>query len=93
MSDQQGSGAANVLVAFALGAVVGAAVALLFAPASGRETREVVNRRAREARDRAMEAARQGRDEFNRQRQNLGTAFDRAREQAQRGTPDAGQEG
>jgi hypothetical protein len=55
--------------------------------------REVVNRRAREARDRAMEAARQGRDEFNRQRQNLGTAFDRAREQAQRGTPDAGQEG
>lgn len=84
MSDQQqGIGASGVLLAFAVGAVVGAAAALLMAPASGRETRELVGRRAREARDRAAEAARQGREQFNRQREGLTTAFERARQQAQ----------
>ena len=34
-----GSSAGQVLVAFALGAIAGAAVALLYAPASGEETR------------------------------------------------------
>ena len=94
MTDQQqGIGSGGVLVAFALGAAVGAAVALLFAPASGRETREVMNQRAREARERAIEAARQGREELNRQRQNITTAFDRARQQAQGTTPEPEREG
>ena len=79
----QGVGGGTVLLAFVAGAAVGAAVALLFAPASGTETRAYVNRRAWEARDRATEAAEQGRDIFNRQRENITTAFDRAR-QAQR---------
>ena len=79
----QGVGSGTVLLAFVAGAAVGAAVALLFAPASGTETRAYVNRRAREARDRASEAAEQGREIFNRQRENITTAFDRAR-QAQR---------
>ena len=35
-----GSSAGGVLVAFALGAIAGAAVALLFAPATGEETRQ-----------------------------------------------------
>jgi gas vesicle protein len=84
MSHQnQGIGGGTVLLAFIAGAAVGAAVALLFAPASGNETRAYVNRRAREARDRAAEAAEQGREMFNRQRDHLTTAFDRAR-QAQR---------
>jgi gas vesicle protein len=75
----QGSAAGSVLLAFVIGAAVGAAAALLMAPASGRETREVVGRRAREARLRAAEAARQGREQFNRQRENLSNAFDRGR--------------
>ena len=84
MSHQnQGIGGGTVLLAFIAGAAVGAAVELLFAPASGNETRAYVNRRAREARDRAAEAAEQGREMFNRQRDHLTTAFDRAR-QAQR---------
>ena len=37
--------------------------------------------RAREGKDRAAEAARQGREILNKQRENLTTAFDRAREQ------------
>ena len=92
MSHQnQGIGGGTVLLAFVAGAAVGAAVALLFAPAPGNETRAYVNRRAREARDRAAQAAEQGREIFNRQRENITTAFDRAR-QAQRQAGDGEQE-
>jgi gas vesicle protein len=92
MSQQnQGIGSGTVLLAFVAGAAVGAAVALLFAPASGTETRAYVNRRAREARDRAVLAAEHGREVFNRQRENITTAFDRAR-QAQRHAGEGEQE-
>ena len=92
MSHQnQGIGGGTVLLALVVGAAVGAAVALLFAPAAGNETRAYVNRRAREARDRATQAAEQGREIFNRQRENITTAFDRAR-QAQRQAGDGEQE-
>jgi gas vesicle protein len=92
MSHQnQGSGGGAVLLAFVAGAAVGAAISLLFAPAPGTETRAYVNRRAREARDRAAQAAEQGREIFNRQRENITTAFDRAR-QAQRQAGDGEQE-
>jgi gas vesicle protein len=81
MSHQnQGIGSGTVLLAFVAGAAVGAAVALLFAPAAGTETRAYVNRRAREARARATQAAEHGRDVFNRQRESITTAFDRARQ-------------
>ena len=76
---------ASVLLAFLAGAAVGAAVALLFAPATGDETREYLGQRAREGRDRAADAARQGRELLNRQRENVTTAFDRARQQFQAG--------
>jgi gas vesicle protein len=90
MSNQQGIGAGGVLFAFAAGAAVGAAVALLFAPATGEETRDFLGQRAREGRDRAAEAAKQGRDMVNRGRETLTTAFDRAREQFQTATREVG---
>jgi gas vesicle protein len=68
---------------------VGAAVALLFAPATGDETREYLGQRAREGRDRAADAARQGREVLNRQRETLTNAFDRARQQFQGEEQDA----
>lgn len=77
-------------MAFALGAAVGAAMALLFAPAKGEETREYLSQRAREGRDRAAEAAKQGRDMVNRGRETLTTAFDRARDQFQAATREVG---
>jgi gas vesicle protein len=55
--DSVGGGA--VLVAFIAGAVAGAAVALLFAPATGEETREYLGERAREGREKVVDAARQ----------------------------------
>ena len=88
MSNQQSNGGTGVLLAFLAGAAVGAAVALLFAPATGSETREAVNRRAREGRDRVMDALRQGQGIVAAQRENIGNAFDRARERAQAGVRD-----
>lgn len=84
------SGAGTVVVAFVLGAIAGAAVALLMAPASGEETRRVLLDKAREGRDRAGEAARQGRELWNRQKDTLSSAFERGREayqQARNATP------
>jgi gas vesicle protein len=74
---------AGILVAFIAGAAVGAAVALLFAPATGEETREYLGQRAREGRERAADAAKQGRELLNKQRDNITTAFDRTRQQFQ----------
>jgi gas vesicle protein len=79
MSDR-GSSAGSVLVAFALGALAGAAVALLYAPASGEDTRRKLAEKAREGRERAEALAREGREFIERQRETLGQAVDRGRE-------------
>ena len=79
MSDR-GSSVGTVVVAFALGALAGAAVALLYAPASGEETRRRLAEKAREGRDRANKLAREGNDFLQRQRENLTAAVERGRE-------------
>lgn len=80
MSRDDGAGAGSILLAFLLGAVSGAAVALLYAPQSGRETRELLGEKANEARARAAEAAARGRDAINQGRETLTTAIERGRE-------------
>jgi gas vesicle protein len=80
MAEDRGGNGGSVLVAFVLGAVAGAAVALLWAPAAGEETRRKLSERAREGRDKASEAARQGRDFIKTQRDNLSSAFERGKE-------------
>jgi gas vesicle protein len=80
MSRDDGAGAGSILLAFILGAVSGAAVALLYAPASGRETREYLGEQADVARARAAEAAARGRDALNQGRETIATAIERGRE-------------
>jgi gas vesicle protein len=80
MSSDNQSGSGSVMLAFMVGAITGAAVALLFAPASGDETREYLGQRAREGRDRAREAAEQSREFYERNRESVTTAIDRGRE-------------
>jgi gas vesicle protein len=70
----------SLMVAFVIGALAGAAVALLFAPASGDETREYLGQKAREGRDKAREAMDQGREYYQRQRDSLVSAVERGRE-------------
>lgn len=57
MSKEGGSGGAY-LVAFVLGALTGAAFALLWAPAAGEETRRRLGEKAREGKERVGDAAR-----------------------------------
>jgi gas vesicle protein len=68
------------MVAFVVGAMAGAAVALLFAPASGEETREFLGQKAREGKAKAREAMDQGREYYRSQRDNLVTAVERGRD-------------
>jgi gas vesicle protein len=60
-----GSSAGSVLLAFAVGALAGAAVALLYAPASGVETRRKVAQKAREGKDTLGAAVERGREVYD----------------------------
>jgi gas vesicle protein len=68
------------MLAFLIGAAVGAAAAVLFAPASGKDTREYLGEKAREGKEKAAEAARQARDVVKSQRDGLGAAIERGRQ-------------
>lgn len=53
--DDRDSGASSVILAFLIGGLTGAALALLYAPRSGKETRDILTERARETADRGRE--------------------------------------
>ena len=80
MSRDDGGAAGTVIVAFVLGTITGAAVALLMAPVSGEEARRLLAERAREGREKAGEAAQKGRELWDRQRETLNTAFERGKD-------------
>ena len=88
MSDDRDSGASGIILSFLVGGVVGAAVAILFAPRSGRETREMISERFRDGadqgrrfRDRAITKGRELLDEagdyVERQKEGLERQRDR----------------
>ena len=60
---------------FACGAIAGAAVALMFAPARGQETREFLAQRSRKVKD-------MGREMLNEHGERLATVVERGRESA-----------
>ena len=80
MAGDQATNAGSVLLAFLVGALSGAAVALLYAPKSGRETRDYLGEKAREGRARAADAAAKGREAVNQGRDTITTAIERGRE-------------
>jgi gas vesicle protein len=69
MARYQEDSGGGVLAAFVLGALAGAAVALMYAPGPGEDTRRKVAERAREGREKAMRAAERGRAAFEKARQ------------------------
>ena len=83
MSNDNGTSAV-ILMAFVLGAIAGAATALLWAPQTGEETRRLLADKAREGREKAAEAAQKGKEFVDRQRDTLHTALDRGKEAYQR---------
>lgn len=55
MSDENTNQVGGIVAAFAVGALVGAGIALLYAPQSGRDTRELLARKTRELKERTGE--------------------------------------
>jgi gas vesicle protein len=82
----------TVMLAFIVGALTGAAAALLFAPASGEETREYLGQKAREGRARARDAVQHGREVYQTQRDQLTSAIDRGREAFQQARDQRGEQ-
>ena len=87
-SDESSTGTSGVVLSFLLGALSGAALAILFAPRSGRETREILGEKLRETADRsrrlgeqALEKGREAADDasgyLDRQREALEKRRDR----------------
>ena len=85
MSDDRGSDAAGYLGWFFLGAIAGAATALLMAPKTGRETRELLTERSGELFKKAQATVGEvrpgdlfdkGREYFEEQTQRLVSAFE-----------------
>ena len=62
--ESKDSSSADVTLAFLVGAIAGAALALLFAPAPGTETRRILGEKAREGQGKAREALERGREAF-----------------------------
>ena len=55
MSDDSGDGASGIILSFLLGGLTGAAFAILFAPRSGQETRELLGEKIREGAERGRD--------------------------------------
>ena len=63
--DEEGYGASSIFLSFLLGGLMGAGVALLLAPKSGRETRLKIRELAEEAREKAEDYAGQAKNKVS----------------------------
>lgn len=77
-SDEHGT--AGILLSFMLGALSGAALAILFAPRSGRETRELLGDRMRETADRGRRLGEQALEKGREVAEDASSYVDRQRE-------------
>ena len=78
MKDINPGNVTGILVAAVVGAAVGAGVALLFAPYSGRETREWLGQKSRAIKDRVTFAVEESRDSVLRAAKEIGKDGDTA---------------
>jgi gas vesicle protein len=55
MSEDRNSGASGIILSFLMGGLTGAALAILFAPRSGKETRELLGDKIREGQEKSRD--------------------------------------
>ena len=72
MSDNNQGNGSGILMAAVVGAEVGAGVALLFAPCSGKQTRDWLSQRTGELKTRTTNAFEQGKDSIRRAAKEIG---------------------
>lgn len=71
MSDRNGGDFGSYFAGFLMGGLIGAAVALLMAPASGEETRKLIREKGIELRDRTVESLEQAAAEARQRAEEL----------------------
>jgi hypothetical protein len=76
MSETNQSGGTGIMLAAVVGAAVGAGVALLFAPRSGKETRAWLAQRTRKLQETTMSAYAQGKGAIQRAAKEIGSDGD-----------------
>lgn len=74
------SGTENILLSFLIGGAVGAGVALLFAPRSGKETRERIKNLAKEWEHKADELLQDGKSKVAESREAVKEKVDRLKD-------------
>ena len=79
-SDERNAGTSGVVLSFLLGALSGAALAILFAPRSGRETREILSDKLRETADRSRRIGEQAIEKGREAAEDASGYLDRQRE-------------
>ncbi len=95
MSEEQGVSAGTVLVSFVAGAAIGAGLALLYAPKSGREMREnivdltedavdKIKEYAKEAQEKIKTAIEEGKETIVEKKSVLASAIEAGREAMQK---------
>jgi gas vesicle protein len=83
-SDDRSTGTSGVILSFMLGALSGAALAILFAPRSGRETREMLSERLRETAERSRRLGEQAVEKGREVAEDATGYLDRQREALER---------
>ena len=83
MSENNGSTTSPVggyLTAMAIGAAVGAGIALLYAPCSGKETRKLLKRRAGQLRDKTADVLEGAKETIQYAKENIADALNTSKE-------------
>jgi gas vesicle protein len=79
MSEEQSSPRSGFTI-FAVGALIGAGVALLYAPQSGKETRKLLAKKAKQLRDKAQDTVENAQGFIKDRKKDLVAAFDSGKE-------------
>lgn len=83
-TDDRSTGTPGVILSFVLGALSGAALAMLFAPRSGKETREMLGEKLRETAERSRRLGEQAVEKGREVAEDAGGYLDRQREALER---------
>ena len=80
MNEETGSGFGGFVATFIVGAVVGAGLALLYAPRTGREMRSLLRERSREMKDKTEDALQEARDAIRDRKAEVAAAVEGAKQ-------------
>jgi gas vesicle protein len=80
MSDENSCQVGGIVTAFAVGALVGAGIALLYAPQSGQETRKLIADKGRELKGRAQDKLEDAKDYIEGKKAEIAAAVEAGKE-------------